>query len=301
MVRLAHQMAFLDKNVVADRVDAAEFPTLVERYRMQSDPRTVGTEVPSLVGARPPEAKVIEMLRAAHTDGCNRVDAELREACDEGRASAAGSPNTKSSSAPCRLGSPRRFMRRPRAGAPPGSAARSTTPRPRELSRLGADRQLREIAQPMRSHIEAYTIAERCHASVTPCVVNLRRPCGRDRGRQPLSQQGRNLCCGQTAWPARRRLRVTLHWPRHRLLRDLLSLARGVPLIQMLGEFRAHPVLLHVGRDQSTELAGLLAAGDVTDEPDNQIIIAAAFDARAALVTDRYLSRLPAKPSATAR
>lgn len=44
-----------------------------------------------------------------------------------------------------------------------------------------------------------------------------------------------------------------------------------------------------VGRDQSTALAGLFAAGDVTDEPDKQIIIAAAAGAKAALSAYRYL------------
>jgi alkyl hydroperoxide reductase subunit F len=47
-----------------------------------------------------------------------------------------------------------------------------------------------------------------------------------------------------------------------------------------------------VGRDQSTAVAGLFAAGDVTDEPDKQIIVAAGAGARAALAADRYLSRL---------
>jgi NADH-dependent peroxiredoxin subunit F len=47
-----------------------------------------------------------------------------------------------------------------------------------------------------------------------------------------------------------------------------------------------------VGRDQSTEVAGLFAAGDVADEPDKQIVIAAGAGARAALAADRYLSQL---------
>ncbi|OPZ59724.1 MAG: Alkyl hydroperoxide reductase subunit F [Deltaproteobacteria bacterium ADurb.Bin510] len=44
-----------------------------------------------------------------------------------------------------------------------------------------------------------------------------------------------------------------------------------------------------VGRDQATDVAGLFAAGDVTDEPDKQIIIAAAAGAKAALSAYRYL------------
>jgi NADH-dependent peroxiredoxin subunit F len=51
-----------------------------------------------------------------------------------------------------------------------------------------------------------------------------------------------------------------------------------------------------VGRDQSTVVPGLFAAGDVTDEPDKQIVIAAGAGARAALAADRYLSNLQARP-----
>ena len=45
-----------------------------------------------------------------------------------------------------------------------------------------------------------------------------------------------------------------------------------------------------VERDQSTTVAGLFAAGDVTDEIDKQIVISAGAGAKAALAADRYLS-----------
>jgi alkyl hydroperoxide reductase subunit F len=45
-----------------------------------------------------------------------------------------------------------------------------------------------------------------------------------------------------------------------------------------------------VKRDQSTEVPGLFAAGDVTDEEDKQIVVAAGAGAKAALSADRYLS-----------
>jgi len=48
-------------------------------------------------------------------------------------------------------------------------------------------------------------------------------------------------------------------------------------------------------RDQSTELPGLFAAGDVTDDPDKQIVIAAGSGAKAALSVDRYLADLESK------
>ncbi|GEM_PF-4405 len=45
-----------------------------------------------------------------------------------------------------------------------------------------------------------------------------------------------------------------------------------------------------VGRDQSTTVAGFFAAGDVTDEPEKQIVVAAGAGASAALAADRYLA-----------
>lgn len=46
-----------------------------------------------------------------------------------------------------------------------------------------------------------------------------------------------------------------------------------------------------VARDQSTAVPGLFAAGDVTDEIDKQVVIAAA-SAKAALAADRYLTSI---------
>lgn len=47
-----------------------------------------------------------------------------------------------------------------------------------------------------------------------------------------------------------------------------------------------------VQRDQSTSVPGLFAAGDATDEPQKQIVIAAGDGARAALSADAYLAEL---------
>jgi alkyl hydroperoxide reductase subunit F len=45
-----------------------------------------------------------------------------------------------------------------------------------------------------------------------------------------------------------------------------------------------------VARDQSTDVPGLFAAGDVTDEPEKQIVVAAGAGAKAALAAYRYLA-----------
>jgi len=44
-----------------------------------------------------------------------------------------------------------------------------------------------------------------------------------------------------------------------------------------------------VGRDQSTEVPGFFAAGDVTDEPEKQIVVAAGAGAKAALSAYEYI------------
>lgn len=53
-----------------------------------------------------------------------------------------------------------------------------------------------------------------------------------------------------------------------------------------------------VDRDQATALPGLFAAGDVTDEVDKQIVIAAGAGAKAALAADRYLVSMERKGAA---
>jgi len=63
-----------------------------------------------------------------------------------------------------------------------------------------------------------------------------------------------------------------------------------VPVKGLVELNRAGEVL--VSRDQTTNIAGLFAAGDVTDEPEKQIIVAAGDGARAGLAADRYLLEL---------
>jgi alkyl hydroperoxide reductase subunit F len=48
-----------------------------------------------------------------------------------------------------------------------------------------------------------------------------------------------------------------------------------------------------VNRSSETEISGLFAAGDVTDVPEKQIVVAAGEGAKAALQAHRYFQRLP--------
>jgi alkyl hydroperoxide reductase subunit F len=63
------------------------------------------------------------------------------------------------------------------------------------------------------------------------------------------------------------------------------QLARDITAINRFGE-------IEVDRNCETSIPGLFAAGDVTDAPDKQIVIAAAEGAKAALQAHRYLQRL---------
>lgn len=70
--------------------------------------------------------------------------------------------------------------------------------------------------------------------------------------------------------------------------------ANSTPL-QGLAALNEHGEVI-VDRQQATDVPGLFAAGDVTDEIDKQIIIAAGSGARAALAADRYLAVRMGKP-----
>jgi alkyl hydroperoxide reductase subunit F len=62
---------------------------------------------------------------------------------------------------------------------------------------------------------------------------------------------------------------------------------KGLVELNELGEVR-------ISRTNETSVPGLYAAGDVTDIPEKQIIIAAGEGAKAALQAHRYLQRLAA-------
>lgn len=63
------------------------------------------------------------------------------------------------------------------------------------------------------------------------------------------------------------------------------QLARGIARVNGFGE-------IEVNRNCETGVPGLFAAGDVTDVPDKQMVIAAAEGAKAALQAQRYIRGL---------
>ena len=65
-MRLAHQMAFENPNVIGDMVEATEYPHLVQRYGVRGVPRTVVNETGAIEGAVPEQqfiSRIVDMLR----------------------------------------------------------------------------------------------------------------------------------------------------------------------------------------------------------------------------------------------
>lgn len=63
-VLMAHSAALLNRNIVAEMIEANEFPELSMRYSVSSVPHTVINDVREFVGAYPENAFVQELFRA---------------------------------------------------------------------------------------------------------------------------------------------------------------------------------------------------------------------------------------------
>lgn len=86
MVRVAHQFAYANPHIRADMVDSAEFPQLVQRYRVSGVPRTVINGRPAFEGALPAQNAVLEILKVVEPEILERIDAEMRTILGERRA-----------------------------------------------------------------------------------------------------------------------------------------------------------------------------------------------------------------------
>ena len=63
-VLLAHKLAMLNENIVADMVEATEFPQLSMRYQVQAVPRTMIGELDAIEGALPESHFVQKIMEA---------------------------------------------------------------------------------------------------------------------------------------------------------------------------------------------------------------------------------------------
>lgn len=63
-VRTAHKIAFLNENIVADMVEATEFPSLSDRYNVYAVPKIIINDKIEFEGAIPEDEFVDEVLKA---------------------------------------------------------------------------------------------------------------------------------------------------------------------------------------------------------------------------------------------
>lgn len=68
-VRLGHQFAFESPRIVADMVEATEFPHLTQKYQVIGVPRTIINESIVVEGAVPEETFLDHVLKAAKPEG----------------------------------------------------------------------------------------------------------------------------------------------------------------------------------------------------------------------------------------
>lgn len=65
MARLAHQMAMVSKQIVADVIEITEFPYLAQRHNIFGVPKTVINDAISIEGAVPEAQFLAQVLAAA--------------------------------------------------------------------------------------------------------------------------------------------------------------------------------------------------------------------------------------------
>jgi alkyl hydroperoxide reductase subunit F len=394
MVHLAHQLAFINENVRADMVDAAEFPTLVQRYHVHGVPRTVINGRPAFEGALQAGPAILEILKETDPEEYRRLEAGLRTARGERKVEHV-EPGTLYDvlivgAGPAGLCAALYAARKGRKVALLGVQAGGQINDTETIENWLGHRSIggRELADGFLRHVESYPLAEKLHAE----VVEVRRA---DDRFEAVTKNGEVFAGRAMIWAAGKRYR-TLGVPgEERFLgrgiafcatcdaplfsgkqvavvgggnsaltavRDLARFASRIHLIQNLPRLTADAALIeeadrishlerHMGmqvrqflgdeqlsgvrlassdghkrydlavdgvfleiglvpntaplksllalndqqeipvrRDGSTEVAGLFAAGDCTDEPEKQIVVAAGDGARAALAADRFLS-----------
>ncbi|HJX23793.1 MAG TPA: thioredoxin family protein, partial [Candidatus Bathyarchaeia archaeon] len=86
MVHVAHQFAFVNDNIRGDMVESSEFPQLVQRYSVNTVPKTVINESHSFEGALPAASTYLEVLKAVNPEEYARLEEALRTTQKERKA-----------------------------------------------------------------------------------------------------------------------------------------------------------------------------------------------------------------------
>lgn len=392
MVRLAHQLAFVNPAIRADMVEASAFPVLVKRYGVGGVPQTVVNERPAFEGALPAPSALLEIVKAAEPSAYAAA-ADALGAAQETRKAVRAEPGEPFDilvvgAGPAALSAALYGARKDRRvaliGEKPGGQVNDTARVENYLglTAIGGP----ELAERFQAHVEAYPVAERLNAAVAEIGRDgpLFRAVLRDgtiyRARTVIYAAGKQYrhlgvpgedrfvghgisFCATCDAPLFRGKTVAVVGGGNSAftaVRDLVRFAKHIHVVHMLEAFQADPVLVDevkqapnvtfhmkaevraflgdahltgiriagagerfdllvdgvfleiglvpnsdpvgtlvtlndageipVGRSQHTAIPGLFAAGDVTDEPEKQIIIAAGAGARAALAADAFLS-----------
>ena len=173
MVRLAHQLAFVNDRIRADMVDAAEFPALTQRYGVQGVPRTVVNERPAFEGALPPPEAVMEIIKQADPQAYEALDAAMRTAQGQRKATEARPQREYDvvvvGAGPAAMAAALYAVRKGRnvavLGVHPGGQITDTATVDNYLGMMEVGGS--ELADMFRHHLERYPVAERMHARVT--------------------------------------------------------------------------------------------------------------------------------------
>jgi len=93
-VHAAHQLAVASDKIRADMIDAGEFPAESTRYNVSGVPKTIINEVHSFGGALPPEAVILEILKAEKPEEYEKIQEALSAASGRRRAKRAEAGRT---------------------------------------------------------------------------------------------------------------------------------------------------------------------------------------------------------------
>ncbi len=79
MVNTADKFALVNKNILADMIEASQFPKLAQKYNVQGVPKTVINEKYSFEGALPAENLYLAVLKVVNPEEYMRLEQAVRE------------------------------------------------------------------------------------------------------------------------------------------------------------------------------------------------------------------------------